>query len=380
MHEYAIDRRDGTDLSGNEKNIEMTQVTRLTLDKDGSLGHQNLRLRDASGEYEAPLETVGQDLRAARLARGDDLATVSRVLKIRKEHLEALEEDRAEALPGKTYAVGFIRAYAAYLGLKPADYAERFKAEIAGRSDINPPKVNVIDEDEHRKLPQGWWAIAVVVVLLVFYGAYQLMAVADRAMREQVSEPPPMESNAPPPVYKPVQPKPAEPATGTDGQAASATGTDPAANGQPVNGQPQNGQLPNGQPQNGQAQAPQQGQAAVVSPAAGTKPVVGQPASPVLPQGKVYGERNKDPRVVLRAVQPIRVLVQGADNRLFLNRTLQPGDVYQVPNIPGLKLTVDDGGAVEVRLDGQVIGRAGKGGATVEAAPLDPNLLARYRH
>lgn len=377
MHEYAIDRKDGTDLSGNEKNIEMTQVTRLTLDKDGTLGHQNLRLRDASGDYDAPLETVGQDLRAARLARGEDLATVSRVLKIRKEHLEALEEDRAEALPGRTYAVGFIRAYAAYLGLDPVVFADRFKAEIAGRSDINPPKVNVIDEDEHRKLPQGWWAIAVVVVLLVFYGAYQLMAVADRAMREQVSEPPPMEANAPPPVYKPIQPKPADPAaTGVDGQAA-----DPAAQGAVV-GQPANGQVANGQPVTaapGQNAHPP-GQASVVPPAAGAKLVAGQPASPVLPQGKVYGERNKNARVVLRAVQPMRVLVQGADNRLFLNRTLQPGDIYQVPNIPGLKLTVDDGGAVEVRLDGQLVGRAGKGGATVEAAPLDPNLLARYRH
>lgn len=362
----------------------MTQVTRITLDGNGSLESQDIRLHEATEDLAAPLDTVGQDLRAARLARGDDLATVSRALKIRKEHLEAIEDDRAEALPGRTYAVGFIRSYAAYLKLNPAVFAERYKAEIAGRNEMNAPKVDVIDEDERRRLPQGWWAIALVVLLLVFYGAYQLMAAADRAMREQVSEPPPVETNAPPPVYKPIPPKtetpPAE-AQSTEGQAAD--GQPPAANGAPAQAaQPgqQQGQQPAGQAGQPQAQSNMAKPGQPVPPNAAAAAHPAAMASPVLPQGKVYGEKNKDPRVVLRAVQPIRILVQGADDRLFLNRTLQPGDVYQVPNIPGLKLTVDDGGAVEVRLDGQLIGRAGKPGNTVEASSLDPGVLSHYRH
>ncbi len=80
-------------------------------------GRRRIHLREISGDSETPLETVGQDLRAARLRRGDDLATVSRALKIRKDHLEAVEEDRLENLPGKTYAIGFVRSYAGYLGL-----------------------------------------------------------------------------------------------------------------------------------------------------------------------------------------------------------------------------------------------------------------------
>lgn len=130
-----------------------------------------MRLRETTTDLDAPLETVGQDLRSARLKRGDDLAAVSRVLKIRKEHLEALEEDKIELLPGRTYAVGFIRSYAHYLGLNPGQYVDRFKSEIAGRNEIAPPPVTVIDEDEHKKLPQGWWAIAGVILLLVLYGA-----------------------------------------------------------------------------------------------------------------------------------------------------------------------------------------------------------------
>src|SRR3984885_15066259 len=109
----------------------MTKVTHLTLDERGGLNRRRIHLREISGDADTPLETVGQDLRAARLRRGDDLATVSRVLKIRKDHLEALEEDRLEALPGRTYAIGFVRTYAEYLGLDTPHVLERYKAQIA---------------------------------------------------------------------------------------------------------------------------------------------------------------------------------------------------------------------------------------------------------
>src|SRR5215469_8526383 len=119
----------------------MTKVTHLSLDERGALSRKRIHLREISGDADAPLETVGQDLRAARLRRGDDLATVSRALKIRKDHLEALEEDRFEALPGKAYAVGFVRSYADYLGLDPLQCVERFKGEIAGRTETQPTAV-----------------------------------------------------------------------------------------------------------------------------------------------------------------------------------------------------------------------------------------------
>src|SRR5882672_6839830 len=120
----------------------MTKVTRLTLDDDGNMKSRRIHLREISGDSDTPLETVGQDLRAARLRRGDDLATVSKSLKIRKDHLEALEEDRLDSLPGKTYAIGFIRTYAHYLGLDAPALVERFKQEISGRTEdhsLTPP-------------------------------------------------------------------------------------------------------------------------------------------------------------------------------------------------------------------------------------------------
>ena len=52
----------------------MTKITQMTLDEDGS--RRRIHLREISGDSETPLETVGQDLRAARIRRGDDLAAV----------------------------------------------------------------------------------------------------------------------------------------------------------------------------------------------------------------------------------------------------------------------------------------------------------------
>src|SRR3974390_659061 len=116
----------------------MNKITHLTVEEGGGQNRRRIHLREISGELDSPLETVGQDLRAARLRRGDDLATVSKALKIRRDHLEALEEDRLEALPGRAYAVGFVRSYADYLGLDPLQSVERFKAEIAGRTEVQP--------------------------------------------------------------------------------------------------------------------------------------------------------------------------------------------------------------------------------------------------
>src|ERR1700741_208059 len=119
----------------------MSKVTHLTIEEGGAHKSRRIHLREISGDLDSPLETVGQDLRAARLRRGDDLATVSKALKIRKDHLEALEEDGLESLPGRTYAVGFVRTYADYLGLDAAQSVERFKAQIAGRSDEAAPTI-----------------------------------------------------------------------------------------------------------------------------------------------------------------------------------------------------------------------------------------------
>src|ERR1700679_1931500 len=175
----------------------MTKVTQISLDEGGGLNRRRIHLREISGEADSPLETVGQDFRAARQRRGDDLATVSRNLKIRKHQLEAIEEDRFEALPRSTYAVGFVRTYSDYLGLDSVQCVERFKAEIAGRGEA-PRPLNLHSDTEESKLPQGWIVIAVVVLGLVAYGAYHLAVSADSLLHPPVA-------SVPAPLLPPAQ-------------------------------------------------------------------------------------------------------------------------------------------------------------------------------
>jgi cytoskeleton protein RodZ len=313
----------------------MTKVTHLTVEEGGGQ-KRRIHLREISGDPDSPLETVGQDLRAARLRRGDDLATVSRALKIRKDHLEALEEDRIEALPGRTYAVGFVRTYSEFLGLDTAHCVERFKAQIAGRGEEATPTITVIDEDDHRRLPQGWKIIAAVVLILFAYGAYHLLIpVADKMSAPAVA-----------PVPAQYAPKPVQHAISRPPPKPTATLQTPADNSETV-----------------------------TPPEAA--PAANQEVP--LPPGRVYGQANRNARVVLRVKQPTRLLVQGPDGKAFISRTLNPGDSYMVPDQVGLTLTTADGGAIEVDLDGVSMGTAGRKGQIAETLSLDPQAISdRY--
>ncbi len=328
----------------------MTKVTRLTLDQGGGLERRRIHLREISGDADSPLETVGQDLRAARLRRGDDLATVSRALKIRKDHLEALEEDRLEALPGRTYAIGFVRSYADYLGLDGVQLVERFKAEIAGREDHPQPVPFAATEDEHR-LPHGWVVIGVILLGLVIFGAYRLAISADTMLTQPDMSGPAIPSK---PVAN-VRKAPTKPFVAQKPSGIQASGTNSGASSaesSPVPSSPQN-----------------------LSPATGqSAPAQVPPAAQVaaLPPGQVYGEQNRDSRVRLRVHQATKVLVEGNDGMIYINRVLKPGDSYLVPNRVGLTLTTPNGGAVEVQLDGQSLGYAGNPNENTDAMSLDP--------
>jgi cytoskeleton protein RodZ len=352
----------------------MTKVTHLTLDEHGELSKRRVHLREISGDADAPLETVGQDLRAARLRRGNELAAVARALRIRKDHLEAIEEDRFETLPGRTYAVGFVRSYSAYLGLDSEQCVERFKKEIAGRVD-GAPQVGLAPETSESRLPRGWQVMAFVVIGVVAYGAYHLARSADRLSTQ------------------PVAPVPARIAT----PEASAHRS-PANN--RLTAQANMVQKPARTPNAAAMSAPVQqpgsgaslGETRSTAPGAvqvsAKTPVVQSELAPVkdavsadnkvaqgagLSSGQELGARNA--RVVLHVRGLTRILVEGADGKVFLNRILHPGDTYRVPNLVGLSLTTPDGGAVSLELDGKDVGAAGHSGEMTEALSLDPQAI-----
>jgi cytoskeleton protein RodZ len=352
------------DLGRAQRRPPLTKLTQMTLENDGSGGkdgpnRRRIHLREISGDSESPLETVGQDLRAARLRRGDEIAQVSRALKIRKDHLEALENDRLEDLPGKTYAIGFIRSYARHLGLDSAQYVERFKQDISGRAEEQVREPAPIHQDEGRRLPQGWRLIAGAVAILLIWGAYHLLFSGGDSNQAvppaPVLNPPKTIAHAAPPAAVVMPAQTATPSPATDA-APPASGPQASATPSPAAG----------------AKTP----ATSLAPAAPTtKAAAAVPAVPVS-GAQVYGAMNRNARVILRARADARVTVKGPDGQYLLNRDLKAGDSYQVPDVTGATLATNNAGALEVDLDGITLGRAGPQQEVLGRVSLDPQSLS----
>ncbi|MBL8551807.1 MAG: helix-turn-helix domain-containing protein [Hyphomonadaceae bacterium] len=97
---------------------------------------------DAREGIELAIESdwrVGKKLEAAREQRGLTLEQVAAQTKVRREFIEALEEMNAKLLPGKAYALAYLKSYARLLGLDPAEIADQFQREVAlSREDATP--------------------------------------------------------------------------------------------------------------------------------------------------------------------------------------------------------------------------------------------------
>jgi cytoskeleton protein RodZ len=90
---------------------------------------------------------IGQELAAAREARGLALTDVAQSLKFAPRQLEALEQERFDALPGATFAKGMVRSYARLLKLDPEPLLER----VSGRFQI--PDSNNLAARYHQPVP-----------------------------------------------------------------------------------------------------------------------------------------------------------------------------------------------------------------------------------
>jgi cytoskeleton protein RodZ len=74
---------------------------------------------------------LGEILKKTRLSQGIKLEKVASDLKIRVTNLKALEEEDFEIFPAEVYTMGYIRAYALYLGLDPEPLIKEFKDRMA---------------------------------------------------------------------------------------------------------------------------------------------------------------------------------------------------------------------------------------------------------
>jgi len=110
-------------------------------------------------------DSVAFQFRRERIVRMRRLSEISDELKIREFYLQAIEDGAFEDLPDGTYAIGFVRAYAEFLGLDSADIAARFRAERGDAAEPAAPPPAFLKENRQARAPTG--AVLLLSLLLV---------------------------------------------------------------------------------------------------------------------------------------------------------------------------------------------------------------------
>ena len=113
------------------------------------------------------LVDIGRHLREARQQRGEDLYDVADYLRIKPSYLFALEEGDLAGMPGRTYAMGFLRTYADHLGYDGAEVVRQLKStgEPESRLEVRQPVAE-------NRLPSVGVVVLALVLAAVAYGGW----------------------------------------------------------------------------------------------------------------------------------------------------------------------------------------------------------------
>jgi len=121
-----------------------------------------------------PAWRAGRKLSEARKQLGLSLDEVAERIRVRREFLEALEEMNVKLLPGKAYALAFLRSYARELGIDEKAIVDQFQDESAlTREDVQKQIRNPTSKP-HRERP--WMAAAALVVLAAAFVGWRAVS------------------------------------------------------------------------------------------------------------------------------------------------------------------------------------------------------------
>ncbi|MEM7687414.1 MAG: RodZ domain-containing protein [Pseudomonadota bacterium] len=154
---------------------------------------------------------VGETLRAARESKRLTLDLVAAETRIPKRHLETIERGDFDALPARTYAIGFARSYARAVDLDESAIADQVREEMGAASPRYSSVGQGMEPGDPAKLPSKglvWFgAIAALVLMLgvvsfasTYFGAGEGPASLLAGMQSEEEEPEAVAAQAPDPV------------------------------------------------------------------------------------------------------------------------------------------------------------------------------------
>ncbi len=346
---------------------------------------------------------VGDVLAHMREARGIELADIASHLRIREQYLVAIEAGDLSHLPGPTYAIGFVRSYANFLGLDGDEAVRLFKGERDG--DAQKATLNFPEPVSESRIPRGALLFVSLVLALVAYGGWYYLSSRDMELADLVPQVPQSmgpdapattaarpDAATPAPVVadadkkmKEAAPSPApaaqSAAPATAPAAAPAAAPSPAPAAQPAPAAPATppaavAAAP-AAPAPAPAAAPPAAPAPVVSaptPAPTPAPVAAAPAAPA-PAASAPQTASASAAIEIRAKGDSWVQIRGQGGRVVVMRIFRTGDTYKVPDEKGLTLMTGNAGAIEIAVDGKVVPAIGPFGAVRRDVALDPERL-----
>ena len=256
-------------------------------------------------------DDFGQKLRDARERRGLSLRQIASATKISVLTLEALERNDIARLPGGIFSRAFVRSYALEVGLDPEETIQQFMGQFphdsvtAGHpTSVRPEDYDAIEGDRWR--PPAFLRVIAVVVPIALLVVY--FGTTGRRVVRQMFGGHATESGAS-----------VKPASGV--QSPTSGSTDP-----------------------------------------GDAPAVVVDSAAVAPDSSATGRLV----IQLRAVQRSWVSAD-VDGQPALRRALQPGDEQTLDVKRDVVLTVGDGGAITVTLNGAAAKPIGPSGQTATA-------------
>ena len=318
------------------------------------------------------MSSIGETLRVERLRRGLSLEQISERTKITLRHLEAIEADELEKLPGSFFARSFLRQYGKALGLDEGvleseldQLTEHGAAATPPETPWHQPEVPPITSGlGNRSLTERVSLGSVAGFVLVVLACSGLYTLWERAHRS----PGPGNESATAAAQKSI------PTAGTAQRPA------PEALPPKVEPEAQNAvHTATAQPQKAPAPAPEPQVAAVSQPAAASKPAdpvesagAGQAAA-VPPDSRIH--------LQLGATEDTWVRVTSDEKIVFMG-TLTPGQTRVFHGLNSMKVRTGNAGALEIAWNGRAVGQIGPKGQirVVEFTPERHKVIEHAPH
>lgn len=111
-------------------------------------------------------ERIGLLLSNERKKKDLSLKKISETLKVRKEYLEAIENGTYAELPPLPYSAGFVNSYAKFLGMNASRITQMFKEELSAKQEGKKPIFMAEESAAEASAPDKKYVIISIVSLI----------------------------------------------------------------------------------------------------------------------------------------------------------------------------------------------------------------------